>query len=155
MKNANCHQPQPHLSGRRVSGQSYPREAQRRRSRLEARRRRATRRGWPCRPAAWWGTTEERDRHKHRDRRQVSPVGSQVSRMSILQESAALTSVTMESTFSVKVTCWLTGTPSCWCCCSMRYSGVNPTRTMSMDWQAMYTWTKETHSLGSSQADFS
>lgn len=58
------------------------------------------------------------------------------------KDAYELTSVTMESMSSVKVTCWRS---SCWLsevpsCCSIRYSGVYPTRTISMDWQAMYTW---------------
>lgn len=126
-------------SGRRVSCRSCQRAAQRRCSRPEARRRTAIRRDWPYRPAAWWETTGE-----HKDKAETTYIFVSFTQAETEISASSLTSVTMVSMSSVKTTRWLDETPSC---CSIWYFGVDPIRTISMDWQAMYTWNTQITSV--------
>lgn len=63
---------------------------------------------------------------------------------------ASLTSVTIELTSSVNVTCLMSSSWLVWSPCSMWYSGTAPTRTMSIHWHAIHTW-KSKPSLVSSK----
>lgn len=121
-----------HPSGRRVSYRSCQRAVQRRCSRPEARRKTATQLDWPYKPAAGWETTVG-----HKDKQKPLPVFVSFTQAESEISAGSLTSVTMVSMSSVKTTRWLDETPSC---CSIWYFGVDPIRTISMDWQAMYTW---------------
>lgn len=138
----------PHRSGRQVSCRSCPRAARTRCSQPAARRRTAIQLSWPYRRAAWWETTEEQQTHLNKlHQTNMMNLSSWLRSVKIHMKCGSQTSVTIESLSPAKVMCWWRSCwwRSCWedgrpSCCSILYSGVAPTRTISMDWQAIYTW---------------